>query len=214
MDADQGREVFGISPGKGDLFAPANVITVGHARALEQKATLSLELTKVQISKLEQDMSLAKESHEHGMKMAEEAAKNPAPTTKPGEEGNPAKGPAADKRLQGTPTSALALAAVLNGLHDFEMKAIKNLRSQLSGDDPAFRNRSTEWLNSKFAEACSRHINHWKDYCESIGLNLEATVESWILQSVDVVSESPSPLDDLVESHSQRMNTLFERTSP
>lgn len=218
------EDIFGI-PGsqKGTRYIPANVLTDQHSAALADKARGAVDLQEAQIETVKANAVMTQERHDAAKA---NGFQPPVPPGQPG--GDPAKSPgrkatppgertAPDNPKRDNRTKAVlnqAFIAVLNGLRSLEERV---LLQKLAAKDasvenslqPGQRTSGVEWIQSKFAEAANKHVTDWCSLSSELGTDPSVVINDWLLQSADVVNNSPTPLEDLAMSHSTRLATLI-----
>ncbi len=214
---ETGEEIFGISPlQQGTRYIPANVLTDDHSKALADKAKGAVDLQEVQVENLKTTMQQTAERHEAAKKNDfAPAAPSPAATapgtagrkkTPPGER-TPKDNPTRDNRTKAILNQAFT--AVLNGLRSFEDRvALQKLVAQNSAPSVEQRASMVAWLESKFLETSNKHVADWNDLASELGCDPRTVINDWLAQSIDVVNNSPTPVEDLAMSHSTRLATL------
>lgn len=226
LTCETAEEIFGIpSTQNGQRYIPANVVTWEHSQTLAAKAQGAVDLQEVQIETAKSNAVMAQERHDaakaNGFQPPAAPAPGGDPTTAPGrpKKDTPTKA-APDNPKQDNRTKAIlnqAFVAVLNGLRDFEHRvALQKLAArQASNDAPSAEQRSgtVDWLQSKFTEAANKHVSDWASLSSELGADPTVIINDWVAQSVDVVNNSPSPIEDLAMSHSNRLAALMKALS-
>lgn len=222
LTRETGEEIFGISPLQaGTRYIPANVLTDEHSQALADKAIGAVDLQEVQIENLKANAVMTQERHDAAKANGFQTAA-PAPGDPKGEPGRkktpPGERTAPDNPKRDNRTKAVlnqAFVAVLNGLRSLEDRAIQQKLALKDATNllPAQRTSAAEWVQSKFLEAANRHVSDWLPLAEDMGVNPQTVINDWVLQSTDVINNSPSPVDDLAMSHSTRLASLMKALS-
>jgi HK97 family phage portal protein len=175
---------------------PANILTVGHSKSIEQKAKKSLAVMDEQIAQMQQDREQGKKAFKMQM---EAAAATPAPGSAPG--GTPpspaGKSPAPatkvekgqgdpkpNKSTSGAPPKGstkpppgpnnivrTALYNTLHGLHKYEARILEQKKKSRPDD---LQNAMEEWY-PRFQETVQETLSPWEPVLKDLLTNLSSS---------------------------------------
>mgnify|MGYP003643190807 CR=1 FL=1 len=207
-------------------YSPANLITSKHSLLLQKKAKASIDVMQQDMEIKTEDQKLKKESHDQTMEQSRVAteAQEAAGVASPGGAADPSserqkdggeplrtseKQPTKEKGDKALNLVRTALQNTLKGLHDYELRVVGQKQSSRKDD---FSNAMLEWY-PKFQETMTNTLGDWSEVMESFGLDIDETINIWIANSQDVLTNEDVPAS-LTESFNNIFSDLGDDNEP